>query len=191
MAAVFRQLFVDFFSTIVFLAVYAATGDILIATGIAIAGAIGQFIYARIKKQKLDVMTWASFGLVIVLGGATLLTKDPRFVLAKPAIGHFAIGAIMLRRGWMLRYSPPMVKDNIPQLAIMAGYAWAILMFVLGAGVIAVAMTGDVKLWAFYVAVIAVGAKILAFAIQYATFRIVITRKLRAAAANGQVKSAI
>ncbi len=191
MAAVFRQLFVDFFSTIVFLAVYAATGDILIATGIAIAGAIGQFIYARIKKQKLDVMTWASFGLVIVLGGATLLTKDPRFVLAKPAIGHFAIGAIMLRRGWMLRYSPPMVKDNIPHLAIMAGYAWAILMFVLGAGVIAVAMTGDVKLWAFYVAVIAVGAKILAFAIQYATFRIVITRKLRAAAANGQVKSAI
>jgi intracellular septation protein A len=191
MAAVFRQLFVDFFSTIVFLAVYAATGDIVIATGIAIAGAIGQFIYARIKKQKLDVMTWASFGLVIVLGGATLLTKDPRFVLAKPAIGHFAIGAIMLRRGWMLRYSPPMVKDNIPHLAIMAGYAWAILMFVLGAGVIATAMTGDIKLWAFYVAVIAVGAKILAFAIQYATFRIVITRKLRAAAADGQVKSAV
>ncbi len=191
MAAVFRQLFVDFFSTIVFLAVYAATGDIVIATGVAIAGAIGQFIYARIKKQKLDVMTWASFGLVIVLGGATLLTKDPRFVLAKPAIGHFAIGAIMLRRGWMLRYSPPMVKDNIPHLAIMAGYAWAILMFVLGAGVIATAMTGDVKLWAFYVAVIAVGAKILAFAIQYATFRIVITRKLRAAAADGQVKSAV
>lgn len=191
MAAVFRQLFVDFFSTIVFLAVYAATGDIVIATGIAIAGAIGQFIYARIKKQKLDVMTWASFGLVIVLGGATLLTKDPRFVLAKPAIGHFAIGAIMLRRGWMLRYSPPMVKENIPHLAIMAGYAWAILMFVLGAGVIAVAMTGDIKLWAFYVAVIAVGAKILAFAIQYTVFRIVITRKLRAAAADGQVKSAV
>lgn len=183
MAAVFRQLFVDFFSTIVFLAVYAATGDILIATGVAIAGAIGQFIHARVKQQKLDIMTWASLGLVVVLGGATLLTKDPRFVLIKPSIAHFAIGAIMLRKNWMLRYSPPMVRDNIPHLATIAGYAWAALMFVLGAGVIAVAMTGDVKLWAFYVAVIAVGAKVLAFGIQYVIFRIAITRKLRAAAA--------
>ncbi|MDH8495134.1 septation protein IspZ, partial [Klebsiella pneumoniae] len=79
------------FSTIVFLVVYAATGDILIATGVAITGAVGQFIRARIKQQKLDIMTWASLGLVIVLGSATLLTKDPRFVLIKPSIAHFAI----------------------------------------------------------------------------------------------------
>lgn len=183
MATVFRQLFVDFFSTIVFLVVYAATGDILIATGVAIAGAVGQFVRARIKQQKLDIMTWASLALVVVLGCATLLTKDPRFVLVKPAIGHFAIGAIMLRRGWMLRYSPPIIRDNVPELAIKAGYVWAALMFVLGLGVIAVAMTGDVKLWAFYVTVIAIGAKVLAFAIQYVIFRIIITRKLRAEAA--------
>jgi len=29
-------------------------------------------------------MTWASLALVIVLGAATLLTSDPRFVLANP-----------------------------------------------------------------------------------------------------------
>lgn len=182
MAAVFRQLFTDFFSTIVFLVVYAATGDIIIATGVAIAGAIAQFIRARLRQEKLDIMTWASLALVVVLGTATLLTKDPRFVLIKPSIAHFAIGAIMLRKDWMLRYSPPMVRDNIPHLATIAGYAWAVLMFVLGAGVVATALTGDVKLWAFYVTVIAVGAKILAFAIQYVIFRIAITRKLRAAA---------
>jgi len=182
MATVFRQLFADFFSTIVFLVVYAATGDIIIATGVAIAGAIAQFIRAHLRSEKLDIMTWASLALVIVLGTATLLTKDPRFVLIKPSIAHFAIGAIMLRKDWMLRYSPPMVRDNIPHLATIAGYAWAALMFVLGAGVVATAMTGDVKLWAFYVTVIAIGAKVVAFAIQYVIFRIAITRKLRAAA---------
>ncbi|MEW6769140.1 MAG: septation protein IspZ [Pseudomonadota bacterium] len=186
MANVFKQLFVDFFSTIVFLVVYLATGDVLIATGIAIAGAIGQFIYARITGQKLDVMTWASLALVIVLGSATLLTNDPRFVLMKPSIAHFAIGAIMLRRGWMLRYSPDIVKNNAADVVMAAGYAWAVLMFVLGAGVIATALTGDVKLWAFYVTVIAVGAKIAAFALQYIITRIVITRRLRAAALQGQ-----
>lgn len=182
MAIVFQKLLVDFFSTIVFLAVYAASGDILIATGVAIAGGIGQFLLARIKRRTLDVMTWASLALVIVLGSATLLTKDPRFVLIKPCIAHFAIGAIMLRKNWMLRYSPEIVRDNIPHLVTAAGYAWAALMFVLGFGVIAFAMTGDVKLWAFYVTVIAIGAKILAFAIQYVIFRVAITRKLRAAA---------
>ncbi|CLA05069.1 Uncharacterised protein [Mycobacterium tuberculosis] len=50
-------------------------------------------------------------------------------------------------------------------------------------------MTGDIKLWAFYVAVIAVGAKVLAFAVQYVIFRIAITRKLRAAAATTQPAS--
>ena len=42
-------------------------------------------------------MTYASLALVIVLGTATLLTNDPRFVLVKPSIAHFAIGAIMLK----------------------------------------------------------------------------------------------
>lgn len=190
MAAVFRQLFTDFFSTIVFLVVYAATGDIIIATAVAIVGAVAQFIRARIRQEKLDIMTWASLALVIVLGTATLLTKDPRFVLIKPSIAHFAIGAIMLRKDWMLRYSPPMVRDNIPHLATIAGYAWAALMFVLGAGVVATAMTGDIKLWAFYVTVIAIGAKILAFAIQYVVFRVAITRKLRAAAVAARTQAA-
>lgn len=190
MATVFRQLFTDFFSTIVFLVVYAATGDIIIATGVAIAGAIAQFIRAKLRGEKLDIMTWASLALVIVLGTATLLTKDPRFVLIKPSIAHFAIGAIMLRKGWLLRYLPPIVKENIPDVVTITGYAWAALMFVLGAGVIATAMTGDVKLWAFYVTVIAIGAKVVAFGIQYLIFRIAITRKLRAAAIAAQTQAA-
>ena len=105
----------------------------VLATSVAIAGAVAQVIYARIKGQPLGFMTWASLGLVIVLGGATLLTHDPRFVLAKPAIGHFAVGAIMLKRGWMLRYMPPIVTETIPEYVTVAGYAWAALMFALGA----------------------------------------------------------
>src|SRR6201988_4735495 len=171
MKDVFARLATDFFSTIVFLVVYLATDNIVLATGVAIAGAIGQVIYARIKGKELGFMTWASLGLVIVLGGATILTNDPRFVLAKPAIAHFAIGAIMLKRGWMLRYMPPIVAETIPDYITFAGYAWAGLMFVLGAGTIAIAMTGDIKLWTLYVSVVLLSAKLAAFAIQYVAFR--------------------
>src|SRR5215468_3718228 len=182
MKGVFARLASDFFSTIVFLVIYLVTDNIVLATAVAIAGAIAQVAYSRIKGKELGYMTWASLGLVIVLGGATLLTNDPRFVLAKPAIGHFAIGVIMLKRGWMLRYMPPIVTQNIPEYVTFAGYAWAALMFVLGAGTIGVAMTGDMKLWTFYVTVVLVGAKIAAFAIQYIAFRLLVGSRLRAAA---------
>lgn len=182
MKNVFARLASDFLSTIVFLIVYVATDNVILATSVAIAGAIAQVIYARVKGMSLGYMTYASLALVIVLGTATILTRDPRFVLAKPSIAHFAIGAIMLKRGWMLRYMPPRVTEVIPEYVTVAGYAWAALMFALGAGTIAVAMTGDLKLWAFYVSVVAVGAKIAAFALQYLIFRVIITSRLRAAA---------
>jgi intracellular septation protein A len=182
MKSVFAKLGSDFLSTILFLVIYLSTDNVLLATGVAIAGAIAQVVYSRIKGEPLGFMTWASLGLVIVLGGATLLTNDPRFVLAKPAIGHFAIGTIMLKRGWLLRYLPPIVTETIPEYVTFAGYAWAALMFVLGCGVIAVASTGDMKLWALYVSVVALGAKIAAFAIQYVVFRILVTNRLRAGA---------
>ena len=183
MTSVFAKLGSDFLSSIIFLIVYSISGDVVLATAVGIAAAIAQVIYSRLKGKPLGFMTWASLALVIVLGSATLLTKDPRFVMFKPSIAHFAIGAVMLKRGWMMRYMPPIVVENAPGLITKAGYAWAALMFALGLGNIAIAMTGDIKLWALYVSVIAFGAKIAAFAIQYVVFRFVITRKLRGEAA--------
>jgi intracellular septation protein len=177
MKDVFAKLASDFLSTIVFLVLYLISGDVVLATSVAIAGAVAQLIYARVRGRQLSFMTYASLALVIVLGSATLMTSDPRFVLAKPSIAHFAIGAVMLKRGWMLRYVPPVVADTIPDTVTIAGYAWAALMFALGAGTIVVAMTGDIKLWALYVSVIAVGAKVAAFAVQYVAFRMLMIKR--------------
>ena len=182
MKDVFARLASDLFSAIVFLVVYLITDNVILATSVAIAGAFAQVIYARIKGQQLNYMTYASLALVVGLGAVTLLTNDPRFMLAKPAIAHFAIGLIMLKRGWMLRYMPPIVTETVPEYVTAAGYAWAVLMFVIGAGMIAVASTGDLKLWAFYLTVVAGGGKILAFALQYVVLRLIVTSRRRAAA---------
>ena len=183
MKDVFVRLGTDFLSAIVFLTLYLTTGNVVLATSVAIAGAVAQVVYSRVKGAPLGFMTYASLGLVIVLGSATLLTNDPRFVLAKPSIAHFAIGAIMLKRGWMLRYVPPIVSETVPEYVTVAGYAWAALMFALGAGTIAVASTGDLKLWALYVSVVLIGAKLTAFALQYVAFRVLVTSRIRAARA--------
>jgi len=177
MKAALLRLATDFLSTIVFLVTYLATGNIVLATSVAIAGALAQVIHTLIRGRPLGFMTYASLGLVIVLGTATLLTKDPRFVLAKPSIAHFAIGAIMLKRGWMLRYMPPIAVQTIPEYVTIAGFAWAALMFALGAGTIAVAATGDLRLWTIYVSVVMIAAKVLAFGIQYVVFRILVINR--------------
>lgn len=182
MKDVFARLASDFLSAIVFLVIYLVTDNVILATSVAIAGAIAQVIHARVKGRELGYMTYASLALVVFLGTVTLLTNDPRFMMAKPAIAHFAIGAIMLKRGWLLRYMPPIVVETAPEYVTAAGYAWAALMFVLGAGTIAVAATGDLKLWALYISVVAGGAKALAFAVQYVVFRLVVTSRRRAAA---------
>lgn len=182
MKDVFSRLASDLFSAILFLVVYLITDNVILATSVAIAGAFAQVVYARIKGQQLNYMTYASLALVVGLGAITLLTNDPRFMLAKPAIAHFAIGLIMLKRGWMLRYMPPIVTETVPEYVTAAGYAWAVLMFVIGVGMIAVASTGDLKLWAFYLTVVAGGGKILAFALQYVVLRLIVTSRRRAAA---------
>jgi len=177
-----RLLLLDLASTLFFLVVYLLTHNTILAVGLGIALGLAQIGTQFIRRRPIHVMEWLSLVLIIAAGIATLLTHDPRFVLAKPAIGHFAIGAIMLKRGWMLRYMPPIVSQTIPEYVTFAGYAWAALCFVLAAGTIGVAMTGDMKLWTFYVTVVLVGAKIAAFAIQYVAFRVLVGSRLRAAA---------
>jgi intracellular septation protein len=57
---------------------------------------------------------------------------------------------------------------------------------VLGLMNIAIAATGDVRLWAWFVSVGAMGAKIAAFGVQYLIFRSIIYRKIRAALRQAQ-----
>ena len=86
MKDVFAKLGQDFLSSIIFLVLYLVTGNVVLATGVAIAGAVAQVIHARVTGRPLDVMTYASLALVIVLGAATLLDVVAAFPLERAAI---------------------------------------------------------------------------------------------------------
>src|SRR6267378_8683300 len=142
------QLLSDFLSAIVFLIVYGTTDNLYLATGAAIAVSAVQFAVFKIRGRRVDPMQWLILGMVVVLGSATLITQDSRFIMVKPSIVHFAVGAVMLRRGWMMRYLPPIVRDNTPESVLLAaGYAWAALMFTLGAFIV-IALTLPFRVWA-------------------------------------------
>jgi intracellular septation protein A len=180
MQTALRQLLSDLLSVIVFLVIYGVTDNLYLATGLAVAVSVSQVVIARVRRQPVDAMQWLIFGLVIALGAATLITQDSRFIMFKPSIIHFAIGAVMLRRGWMLRYLPPIARDNLSTGFVdAAGYAWAALMIALGLINILIASAFDFRVWALFITFGAIGAKLVAFLIQYVVMRTLVRRKLQ------------
>jgi intracellular septation protein A len=179
-----KEFFRDMLSTIIFVTLYLVIGDIYIATGAAIAMGIAQIAYLKLRGRRVDAMQWLSLVLVIVFGSATLYLHDPRFVMVKPSIIHFAIGFVMLRKGWMGRYLPPRAVEHLSQRMINGwGYGWAAMMFGLGVANIAVALTFSPQIWGYFIAFGAMGAKIAMFAVQYASMRSAVMKRLRMAGA--------
>src|SRR5262245_41672517 len=181
MRTALQQLLSDFLSAIAFLAIYGLTGSVTLATGLAIAVGAGQLAFMKLTHRAIDAMQWLALGLVVALGAATLITQDSRFIMVKPTIIHWAIAAVMLRHGWMMRYLPAIARDNLP-LGVMvgAGYGWSALMFLLGAINLFIALTMSFAAWAWFIGFGAVGAKVVAFLAQYWVFRSIVRDKLRA-----------
>jgi len=179
-----RQLLSDFLSAILFLAVYALSGDLFAAAAIAVAAGLAQLAGIWLTGRRVEPMQWMSLGLVVVLGGATMLTQSPRFIMLKPTIVHLAVAAVMLRRGWMIRYLPEIVVQNVPEPAVVtAGYAWAALLAAIGLVNLIIALHFDFATWAWFISVGAVGAKLVAFALQYGVFRTIIRQRIAPSAA--------
>jgi intracellular septation protein A len=173
------QLFSDLLSAILFLICFALSGDVRIAAGVAVAAGLAQIGWLKFAGRPVEPMQWTSLALVLVLGGTTMLTQNPRFLMIKPSIVHFAVAVAMLRRGWMIRYITPIARQKVPEAAMVAaGYAWAALMAALGLANLVIALYFDFATWAWFVAVGAVGAKLAAVAMQFVIFRMIVRRRL-------------
>ena len=182
----FRPLVGDFLSTIVFIAIYEITNDIIVATGAGIVTGVLQFIWLKSRRHSIELMQYASLALVIVLGTATLLTRDPRFVMVKPSIAGFAIALVMLKRGWQFRYMPPIVKENASESFLTVwGYVWAALYFAMAAANLVISQRYDLHVWAAFNAIVPTFAPLALFLIQYLSMRAVIHRNIKAKVAVG------
>lgn len=139
----------DFLSTLVFVAIYAVTGSARAGIVLGIVAGVGQIAFVLFARKPIAAMQWMSLGRIIVLGGAALVTADPRFVMVKPSIGFFAVGLIMLKKGWMARYMRRIVTDNIDPVApVLWGYDWSALVFVFSAANLAFAFLTGPSVWA-------------------------------------------
>lgn len=171
----------DLLSTLVFVGLYAVTHSIYVAIGLAIAVGLGRIGWQTRRGVPIDSMQWLSLLLVTVFGGAALITHDPRFIMIKPTLIYAAIGAVMLKPGWMNRYVPPIVQEYGSDVTTMFGYLWASLMFATSAANLLAVWLASPIVWGWFIAIFPITSKLALFAVQYTTTRAVVRRRIRAA----------
>lgn len=86
------KLLIDFFPIILFFAAFKLWG-IYAATAVAIVATIVQIAYLRLKNGKVETMQWLSLGVIVLFGGATLLTHSEAFF------------------SWLSQYNPSMATS--------------------------------------------------------------------------------
>src|SRR3982074_2853748 len=117
-------LFLDMAATLFFLALYLLTHNLALSVVLGMALGIARIGWQLTRRKPIDTMQWMSLFLVLGAGAVTLITDDPRFVMIKPSVIYTIVGVVMLRRGWMNRYLPPVAIELVPDIAVTFGYVW-------------------------------------------------------------------
>jgi intracellular septation protein len=175
-----RPLLQDLASTILFMILFALTRNLMLSVAVGMAVAIGQIAWQLGQRKRIDALQWVSLVVVIAAGASSLITDNPLFVMLKPSAIYFLVGAVMLRRGWMNRYLPPIAREKVPDLAITFGYVWAGLMFLSAALNLWAAFNLGVVAWGALMSAWSIASKFGLFFVQFGTMKFIGRRRYRA-----------
>ncbi|MCS3892760.1 intracellular septation protein A [Bradyrhizobium japonicum USDA 38] len=166
-----KLLLLDMAATLFFLVLYLLTHNVTLSVVLGMVLGIAQIGWQFARRKPIDTMQWMSLFLVLGAGTVTLITEDPRFVMIKPSVIYIVVGIVMLKRGWMNRYLPPIAIELVPDIAIIVGYAWSGLMFFSAALNVVVALNFDVATWSAAMSIYGIVSKAVMFLIGYAVMR--------------------
>ncbi len=146
------KLLFDFLPIAIFFAVYKYTGDIIIATAILIPATAIQIGYTWFRTHKVEKMQLVTLGLVIVLGGATVLFQDKAFIQWKPTVVNWLFGVAFL--GSQFIGAKPLVQRMMEsQIELTSpiwhrlSWAWVAFFMLMGALNLFVAYTMSEETW--------------------------------------------
>jgi intracellular septation protein len=130
------KLLFDIFPILIFFVCYKIYG-IYSATAVAMIASFLQVVLFRIRAQRFEKMHLISFGLIVILGSATLFFHNPAFIKLKPTgiywlsacafLGSFFIGKKTLIQ--------KMIDGNInlpPQIWKRLNFSWALFFVIMG-----------------------------------------------------------
>src|SRR5690606_41977060 len=75
-----KKFFFDLFPLVLFFAAFKFADDIFVATGVAIAATVVQFIWLKASGKKIEATHWINLTVIVVFGGATLYFQHDTFL---------------------------------------------------------------------------------------------------------------
>ncbi len=174
-----KMLLLDMAATLFFLVLYLLTHNVVLSVVLGMALGTAQIGWQLARGKPIDTMQWMSLFLVLGAGTATLMTDDLRFVMMKPSVIYLVAGVVMLKRGWMNRYLPPVARELVQDIAVIFGYAWSGLMFFSAALNLVVAFNFNVVTWSATMSIWGLASKAAMFLVGYAVMRSVAVARRR------------
>lgn len=96
-----RKLLFDLFPLILFFIAFRLF-DIYTATAVAMAAAVSQIVWLKLRQSKIENTHWINFGVIVVFGSATLFFQNDAFIKWKPTVLYWLFAAILLSSHWFL-----------------------------------------------------------------------------------------
>jgi intracellular septation protein len=131
-------------------------GGIYVATMVLMASMVALVLLDLVRQQRVSSMHLVSTVLVLLLGSATLILRDPRFLKWKPTIFLWVISLISIGSLWVgsaplaQRLLAPMVagSEALPRITwARLNWIWAAFYAALGALNIWVAYSMSERFW--------------------------------------------
>jgi len=146
----------DFFPIALFFITFKFYDDpqegVLAATAVAIIATILQVFLFWLKHKRVEKMHIITLVLITVLGGATLILKDPVFIKWKPTAVNWMFAIAFL--GSQFIGEKPLVKRmmahavELPEVVWMKlNLAWVVFFTAMGFANLYVAFTYDLAIW--------------------------------------------
>ena len=141
----------DLLPVIVFFVAFKLA-DIYVATATAIVASILQVGWLKLRRKPVEPMLWASLGLIVVFGGATLLLRDETFIKWKPTVLYWlfgvvlAVSALVFRRNLIRTMLGAQVQLPDPVWAKL-NWSWVAFFAFMGAVNLYVAFRFTTDLW--------------------------------------------
>ena len=145
------KLLFDFLPILLFFVAYKMA-DIYVATGILIVATLAQVGWLWLRQHRVEKLPLITAGLVLVLGGATLILHDPIFVKWKPTIVNWLFAAAFLGSRFIGKKTllERMMGGQLElpaQIWVKLTFAWVLFFCVLGALNLYVAFSFDENTW--------------------------------------------
>jgi intracellular septation protein len=141
----------DLFPVALFFVAFKIAG-IYVATAVAIAASLLQVGWLKFRKQRVHPMLWASLGIIVVFGGATLVLQDETFIKWKPTVLYWLFGVVLAVSATMFRRNliQMMLSEQMrlpPPIWARLNWSWVAFFVFMGAANLYVAYNFSTDLW--------------------------------------------